>query len=276
MAAQLEELTRGVTAVVGERKAEEMLVKARAAACLLAVLKSQSMSQALKRRSTDEEEQAFVSLQMLQLKSLRDKSNHFTKVAAALQDFGMSHKPDFHAEPGCTPRENTDAAWRYLVTGERTGIILKHLGPAVGPPRAPGDVSIEEIKALTLGSGRVKEKEAGAFFDKHIAGQLPAGWYAAAVNFPLKSRVRLTGLVAKPELNGREGVVVSVETRVGVRLDGESKPIGLKPENLESLLDELPRKNAPAWRSGAPKPNEPCPCGSGKKYKKCCGAAGGT
>ncbi|MCZ6817133.1 MAG: SEC-C metal-binding domain-containing protein [Planctomycetota bacterium] len=23
--------------------------------------------------------------------------------------------------------------------------------------------------------------------------------------------------------------------------------------------------------SGGPKRNEPCPCGSGKKYKKCCG-----
>ena len=22
-------------------------------------------------------------------------------------------------------------------------------------------------------------------------------------------------------------------------------------------------------------PNDPCPCGSGKKYKKCCGAGGG-
>ena len=26
-------------------------------------------------------------------------------------------------------------------------------------------------------------------------------------------------------------------------------------------------------RSKRVKPNEPCPCGSGKKYKKCCGAA---
>jgi preprotein translocase subunit SecA len=32
---------------------------------------------------------------------------------------------------------------------------------------------------------------------------------------------------------------------------------------------------APAQRSGGPKTgrNDPCPCGSGKKYKKCCGAA---
>ena len=25
----------------------------------------------------------------------------------------------------------------------------------------------------------------------------------------------------------------------------------------------------------APKPNEPCSCGSGKKYKKCCAVSGG-
>jgi uncharacterized protein YecA (UPF0149 family) len=33
--------------------------------------------------------------------------------------------------------------------------------------------------------------------------------------------------------------------------------------------------NAPESQRGIPKigRNDPCPCGSGKKYKKCCGAA---
>jgi uncharacterized protein len=37
-------------------------------------------------------------------------------------------------------------------------------------------------------------------------------------------------------------------------------------------LDHAPR---PETVRVAPKPgrNDPCPCGSGKKYKKCCGAA---
>ena len=33
-------------------------------------------------------------------------------------------------------------------------------------------------------------------------------------------------------------------------------------------------KPAPKKTGKKVKPNEPCPCGSGKKYKKCCGAAG--
>ena len=38
----------------------------------------------------------------------------------------------------------------------------------------------------------------------------------------------------------------------------------------EPLSAEAPRKPA----SGGPGRNDPCPCGSGKKYKKCCGANG--
>ena len=49
--------------------------------------------------------------------------------------------------------------------------------------------------------------------------------------------------------------------------------IGLKPEkpedigDLEILLDPIKPKIAEK-KLGR---NEPCPCGSGKKYKKCCG-----
>lgn len=52
---------------------------------------------------------------------------------------------------------------------------------------------------------------------------------------------------------------------------------------LESLADDVRRERQQAMmqmrRSGRPIPpgkvnrNDPCPCGSGKKYKKCCGAA---
>ncbi len=30
-------------------------------------------------------------------------------------------------------------------------------------------------------------------------------------------------------------------------------------------------KKAPTVKKKEPSPNDPCPCGSGKKYKKCCG-----
>jgi uncharacterized protein YecA (UPF0149 family) len=35
-------------------------------------------------------------------------------------------------------------------------------------------------------------------------------------------------------------------------------------------LGQLLVPGAKGARAKAPKPNEPCPCGSGKKYKKCC------
>lgn len=40
--------------------------------------------------------------------------------------------------------------------------------------------------------------------------------------------------------------------------------------------DDAPIPDAPveqAKASGTPGRNDPCPCGSGKKYKKCCGKA---
>lgn len=42
-------------------------------------------------------------------------------------------------------------------------------------------------------------------------------------------------------------------------------------EAEEKLLKETP-KTEPIHATKTPDRNDPCPCGSGKKYKKCCGA----
>jgi SEC-C motif-containing protein len=39
------------------------------------------------------------------------------------------------------------------------------------------------------------------------------------------------------------------------------------------FLQEANRKAQPIVKGAQPGRNDPCPCGSGKKYKKCCGAA---
>jgi uncharacterized protein YchJ len=39
----------------------------------------------------------------------------------------------------------------------------------------------------------------------------------------------------------------------------------------EKLLKETPKVD-PIRTDATPNRNDPCPCGSGKKYKKCCGA----
>jgi ABC-type polar amino acid transport system ATPase subunit len=46
-------------------------------------------------------------------------------------------------------------------------------------------------------------------------------------------------------------------------------PILVKGEKKE----EANRKAQPVVKGAQPGRNDPCPCGSGKKYKKCCGAA---
>lgn len=38
------------------------------------------------------------------------------------------------------------------------------------------------------------------------------------------------------------------------------------------FVEEANRKSAPIVKGAQPGRNDPCPCGSGKKYKKCCGA----
>ena len=50
--------------------------------------------------------------------------------------------------------------------------------------------------------------------------------------------------------------------------------LGLEPDKDEDLSD-LERKLSPPIQHAEIKigRNEPCHCGSGKKYKKCCGAA---
>ena len=39
------------------------------------------------------------------------------------------------------------------------------------------------------------------------------------------------------------------------------------------FVEEARRKGEPIVKGAQPGRNDPCPCGSGKKYKKCCGAA---
>lgn len=64
---------------------------------------------------------------------------------------------------------------------------------------------------------------------------------------------------------------------------------GITPEMRQTTLDQLPaalQMIAAWWRSPSARReparsvkvgrNEPCRCGSGKKFKKCCGAAGGS
>jgi len=55
--------------------------------------------------------------------------------------------------------------------------------------------------------------------------------------------------------------------------NGWKYTIGLEPDKPEDITDLEILLNPPKTRIAEKKVgrNEPCPCGSGKKYKKCCG-----
>jgi len=50
--------------------------------------------------------------------------------------------------------------------------------------------------------------------------------------------------------------------------------IGVEPHETEDIsdLDRLLNPTTPARVQAQPGRNDPCPCGSGKKYKHCCGS----
>jgi len=51
--------------------------------------------------------------------------------------------------------------------------------------------------------------------------------------------------------------------------------IGFEPDKPETISDLEKALSPPApIHSEKTDRNDPCPCGSGKKYKKCCGASG--
>ena len=49
--------------------------------------------------------------------------------------------------------------------------------------------------------------------------------------------------------------------------------VGIEPDKMEDISDVEKLLNPPLRAKAERKParNDPCPCGSGKKYKKCCG-----
>ena len=56
--------------------------------------------------------------------------------------------------------------------------------------------------------------------------------------------------------------------------EGVFKNAGITSDDLKSVIKEIQAEKATPEVRTEPKigRNEPCPCGSGKKYKRCCGA----
>ncbi|MDI9849336.1 YchJ family protein [Rhodoblastus sp. 17X3] len=73
-----------------------------------------------------------------------------------------------------------------------------------------------------------------------------------------------TGVVSFAAHFNRDGKKLTHKERSLFGRDGEGR---------WRFARELPMKGETVVRGAQPGRNDPCPCGSGKKYKKCCGAA---
>ncbi|MGE5369104.1 MAG: YchJ family protein [Chloroflexota bacterium] len=59
----------------------------------------------------------------------------------------------------------------------------------------------------------------------------------------------------------------------GERYAHRERSLFRKADGRWFFQEEANRKSQPIVKGAQPGRNDPCPCGSGKKYKKCCGAA---
>jgi SEC-C motif-containing protein len=108
-----------------------------------------------------------------------------------------------------------------------------------------------------------------AFF-KHPKHRTPA-LFAYALAIPGEtSRAHIHALLAKIERVTGE-LDADEQELVRLALDQRLMLHGHKPVFFAEHSDEVAENEAPVVSSN-PGRNDPCPCGSGKKYKKCCGA----
>jgi SWIM/SEC-C metal-binding protein len=75
--------------------------------------------------------------------------------------------------------------------------------------------------------------------------------------------------VARVQTQARATEILSVCDRHGWKVI-----VGIEPDQNENVSDveRLLHPPEPVKATAAPGRNDPCPCGSGRKYKKCCGS----
>jgi tetratricopeptide (TPR) repeat protein len=73
----------------------------------------------------------------------------------------------------------------------------------------------------------------------------------------------------KLELAGQDDEAAVVREAMTVSFGGEGLPLGQFPDAVRALAAKAPAGPVRAAKVGR---NAPCPCGSGKKFKKCCGS----
>ena len=111
--------------------------------------------------------------------------------------------------------------------------------------------------ATDIGATEMLERIRGWFADGLVNPQIASlAWVEAHISRPYE-------MCREEGLRRGKGYVTSVKREIGWWAGfSEDKPVNHPPAPLIQPVHQGPKIGR----------NEPCPCGSGKKYKKCCGA----
>jgi HEAT repeat protein len=175
--------------------------------------------------------------------------------------------PEFYAIPESRAKA-LEAAWRTLDRGF-SDLVRRHLAD-------PDPVVRRQAILGTgyLGIGAEADTLQKMFADDDFRED---ALFAYAMCVPGDvSRGRMKGLLAKIErlaggLDEMEGMAVAMALDQRLALHG-LEPVFFTGEEEGEDEDEVPAAAPPDAAAGKVGRNDPCPCGSGKKYKKCHGA----
>ena len=178
----------------------------------------------------------------------------------------------------------------YELDGMARAKALEAMWRSLWPPYAKyfhanlDDSRPEILRPALRGAGyfqltRYADKIA-KFFDREepYADLREDALFAYALAMPGETtRGRVRGMLRK--LDGLAGLTSDETTLVEFALDERLRLAGLDPvfateegEDGEDAAEDAVLTVAPPSANGKIGRNDPCPCGSGKKYKKCCGA----
>ncbi|QGG94338.1 YecA family protein [Actinomarinicola tropica] len=177
---------------------------------------------------------------------------------------------------GCCDRAyaRVDAAWRLYLRAEPVdgAALADDLGHGMV---APAFAHVHEDVATLV--AEFADELAGTTSGRHAAPAVAlAGLGRLRAGDPEGAVARLDAAVAAaPDLEGAAATLAVLEMDRGNVSRARSLVAGADVELgvVELVEDEQRRRAALVPSAGR---NDPCPCGSGRKFKKCCGAGGGA
>ncbi len=195
-----------------------------------------------------------------------------------------------HAEGELPPAE-----WDHRALLETLSGALGFM-PQLGPPE---EWEVDQLREETLRQALAHYQDKTERYGQEVMNDLERWivldvvdslWKDHLLNMDhLKEGIGLRGYAQKDPLREyqREGYDMFMDMIERIKQEVVFKLMHVELAREEDLLDLAPSEDIPMSYSGgeessAPKPqkrkskkigrNAPCPCGSGKKYKKCCGA----